>query len=159
MPATKIGGNTTNILSCYFWEQIWHIKLNVYIRKSKLTSRKHCLLALLFSRNAKETHTDQIILQVLYSVWKETSYKPSKVVATKNFFPSVYVVSTACFEKGFLFLVITERHDFLYKFIVNQRFLQLRCCCFLKTVVWKSSCFMPAIPTIILQCSSNKGPN
>ena len=57
-----------------------------------------------------------------YGIWKETARKPSKVAASKNFFSSVYVADTTCFDECFLFDVITERYDILYKFIITQRF-------------------------------------
>ena len=57
-----------------------------------------------------------------YSTWIETSHKPSKVAAAKDFLPNVYVIGTACFDECFLFHVIIGRHYFSYKFIVTRRF-------------------------------------
>ena len=74
--ATKTGGNSTNIWNCYF--SLWHIRLNIYIWKTKFSSLKQHLFVLLFSRNAKKTHTSQSILQVIYSVWNERSHKVLK---------------------------------------------------------------------------------
>ena len=88
----------------------------------------------------------------LYFVWKETFQKSSEVAATKNFFPSPYGTSTACFDECFLFYVIIEKHDFLCKFIVTQRFFATAM--FLRSLQQcfeRSSYFMPIIPTIILQ--------
>ena len=39
-----------------------HIKINIYIQKTKFTSHEH-LLNLVFSRNANKTHTDQSMLR------------------------------------------------------------------------------------------------
>ena len=39
------------------------MKLNIYTWKTKFSSHKQDLFGLLFSWNAKEAHTDQIILQ------------------------------------------------------------------------------------------------
>ena len=50
------------------------------------------------------------------------SDKPLKVAAVKKSFPSVYITNTTCFDECFLFHVITERHNFLYKFAVTQKF-------------------------------------
>ena len=41
---------------------LWHIRLNIYIWKTKFSSHKHYLFGLLFFRNAKKTCTDQSIL-------------------------------------------------------------------------------------------------
>ena len=42
-----------------------------------------------------------------FTLWKETTPKPSKVATAKDFSHSVHVIVTICFEKYFLFLVIT----------------------------------------------------
>ena len=65
LSTTKIGGNTTNILNCYFQNKftLWPISLNIYIWKTKFTSNKQYFSGLLFSRNAKKAHADQTILQ------------------------------------------------------------------------------------------------
>ena len=44
------------------------MKLKIYIENTKFTSHKQHLLGRLFSANAKNTYTDQIILQDFYSV-------------------------------------------------------------------------------------------
>ena len=44
----------------------------------------------------------KLFYTIFHSVWKETSHKPSKVAAAKNFFSSVYVIGTACFSECFL---------------------------------------------------------
>ena len=65
MSATKIGGNRTKILNCFFFQNkftIWHITLNIHIWKTNFSFHKHYLFGLFFSRNAKKTHTDQSIL-------------------------------------------------------------------------------------------------
>ena len=63
--ATIIGGNTTNILNCYFQKIfiLWHIRLKIYMWKTKFSFHKQYLFGLLFSRNAKKAYTDQSILQ------------------------------------------------------------------------------------------------
>ena len=55
---------------------LWDIKLNIYMQKTKFTPRNQYFFGLLLSRNVKKPHTDQSILQVFYSVWKETNQKP-----------------------------------------------------------------------------------
>ena len=62
MSASKIGKNTTNILTCYFSKWIFtlgHQTKYLHIEKTKFTSHKQYLFGLPFSRNAKKTHTDQ----------------------------------------------------------------------------------------------------
>ena len=90
MSATKIGENVTNV-----------IKLKIYMKKTNFTSHKQYLLGLLFSRNAKESHTDQSILQCFYSPLKERTHKPAKETAAKNVFSSVYVIGTTYFVECF----------------------------------------------------------
>ena len=43
----------------------WHIRLSIYIWKTKFTSHNQYLFGLLISTNAKKTHTNKDILQVL----------------------------------------------------------------------------------------------
>ena len=73
-----------------------------------------------------------------YSIWKEASHKLLKVAAVKKYSSSVYIVNSNCFDKCFLFHVITRKHYFLYKFVVTQRFstiaMLLRS---LRQVFWK----------------------
>ena len=47
--------------------KLWHIKLTISIKKSKFTSYRQYLFALLFSEKPKKTRTDQNSLQVFYS--------------------------------------------------------------------------------------------
>ena len=73
---------------------------------------------------------------------KKTSHKPLKVAAAKKSFPSACTTDTTCFDECFLFHVIYERHYFLCKFIVTQRFgtiaMLLRS---FKQVFWIKSAF------------------
>ena len=55
----------------------------------------------LLRKSINFAHADQIILGAFYCVWKDTSHKPSKVAAAKNFFPGVYLIGTACFMNVF----------------------------------------------------------
>ena len=60
----------------------------------------------------------------------------------KNFFPSVYVIGTTCFDKCFLFDVINGRHYFFYKFIIIQSFFATTMLLYsLKKVFRKKSVF------------------
>ena len=55
------------------------------------------------------------------SVSKEASHKPLKVAAAKNYFPSVFILDTTCFDECFLFYVVTGSIIFLHEFYVTQR--------------------------------------
>ena len=142
MSAKKIGGNTTNILNCYYQNKftLWHTRLTIYIWKSKFSSSKQYLFGLLFSRNAKETHTDQSILQIFLLSLKKNISQTFKTAAPKKSFPNAYIIDTTFFDECFLFHVIIGRHYFLYIFIVTQRFdttaMLLRS---LKQLFWKKS--------------------
>ena len=99
-------------------------------------------------------HT-KLYYKCFYSVWKDTSHKPSKVVAVKAFLPSVYVIRTAFFDECCLFHVIIGRHYSLYKLIVIQRFsattMLLR---FLKRV----HILCPLSPQQYYNAANTKGP-
>ena len=57
------------------------------------------LFGLLFSKNAKQSHTKQKILQpFLPCLKKKASQKPLKIAVTKISFPSGYSINTTCFE-------------------------------------------------------------
>ena len=98
------------------------------MKKTSFTSHKQHLLGLLFSRNAKETHADQIILQCFYSLSKERTHKPSKEVAAKNFISSVNVIGTNSFGECFLPHLITRTYCFSQKCVVALRFFLAPCC-------------------------------
>ena len=114
--ATKIGEDATKILNCYFSKQIYplaHQTKYLKMWKSKFTSNKQYLCCLLFSRNVKTNIQTKVYYIFLYPLWKETTHKPSNVVAATNLFSSVYVIGITCFDECFSFCVITGRHYFL----------------------------------------------
>ena len=94
----------------FFYDKftLWHIKLH----KEKQVYEKY-LIGLIFSGISKKIHTSQVYYKFFYSVWKETTNKPSKVVTSETFFSSVYVIVITCFDKCFLFHMITGRNCFL----------------------------------------------
>ena len=110
--------------------------------KTIFNSHNQYLVGLLVSRNAKKTHTDQIILPVFFTLSEKKRLKNLRKWQLKNnFFPSVYVFGKACLDQCFLFHVITWRH-FLYKFMVTQRFfVTVKFLRSLKQVFWKKSVF------------------
>ena len=76
------------------------------------------------------------------SARKCLSHRPSKAASAKNVFTSVYVIGTFCFDKCFLFYVITGRHFLYKKFIVTQRlFATAMLLRSLKQVFWKKPVF------------------
>ena len=133
MSATEISENTSNILNCYFSSQIYTLthQTSWKCRKLKLlfVDRTYFIVsALLMQRRLIQT---KVHFTFCYSVRIETTHKPSKVVAAKIFFSSVYVIDATCFDKYFLFHVVTGRHYFGQKFVVPLRFVQPPYCCFL----------------------------
>ena len=117
MSAENVGRNTTNILNCYFQNKftLWHIRLNIYIWKTKFTSNKQYFSGPLFSRNAKKTHTYQSILQAFLLCLKIDVSRTFKVEAAKSSFPSVFSIDTTCFDESFLLYVITANNFFTQK--------------------------------------------
>ena len=83
------------------------------MQEIKLTSYKLYLFGHIFSVRAKKARTEQSTLNFFYSVHIETTNKPSKEAAAKMLFCSVHVIDANCFNKCFLFHVITRRHYFL----------------------------------------------
>ena len=85
----------------------------------------------------------KVYYKCFYSVWKETSHRPTfKVAATKKSPTGVYIIDKTCFVECFLFHVITERRYFLYKVSVTQRFVAITMLLrSLKQVFWKRSTF------------------
>ena len=83
----------------------------------------------LFVRNVKKTDKDQSILQAfLLAVSKETSHKPLKVAAAKKFFPIVFIIDTTCFDKCFLFHMITGNSIFYLHILLPRGLVQSPCC-------------------------------
>ena len=66
----KIGENISNILNFFVQNKLtlYQIKLNIYIWKSKFTSRKWYLFVSVFPRNVNRINTDQSIYKLSYSV-------------------------------------------------------------------------------------------
>ena len=89
MFTTKIGENTSNIFNYFFQNKLtlYHIKLNIFIWKTKFTSHEQYLFVPLLFRNLKMTNTDQIMYRLSYSVWKVTTHKPSNVADVTTFSP------------------------------------------------------------------------
>ena len=67
-------------------------------------------------RSKEDSHRlSTVYYKFCCSVWTETTQKTVEVTTAKNFFSSVYVTVTTCFDKCFWFHVITGRYCFLNK--------------------------------------------
>ena len=62
-------------------------------RKTKFTSCNLTCHGLFFPRNAGNNHTDQSILLAFYSVWQESTHKPSKIEYAKKTFSPLCMLS------------------------------------------------------------------
>ena len=126
---------------------LWHIRLNIYLWKTRFFSREQYLFDLSYLEMQRRPIETKAYNKLSNSVWKERSHKLLKVANAKKPFPSGCTIDTTCFDECFLFHVIAGRHYFLYKFIVTQRFgtttMLLRS---LKQVFWKKSTFYSYYP-------------
>ena len=113
-----------------------HIRLNIYMRKSKLSSYKEYLFDLLFSTNAKKAHADQSIPRTFLLCLKRNVLQSFKKSSCKKVLIRCVCIDPICFEECFLFHVISGKHYFLYKFIVTQRL-----CAIAMLLFWKKSVF------------------
>ena len=145
MSATKIGGNTTNILNCYFQNKftLWHIRLNIYIWKTKFTSNKQYFFGLLFSRNAKKTDADQSINNKLslFSLKRSVS-QTFKSSSCKRVFPKCAYHWYNLLRWMFFIPCDNCKQYFLHKFIITQRLgATAMLLCSFKQVFWKKFAF------------------
>ena len=92
--ATKIADSTTNVFKLLFF------RLNPHFNSSDLIDTFSFL------------PFTKVPLTRFYSVRIKTTHKPSKEVAAKNFFSSVYVIGATCFDEFFLSHVIIEKRSF-----------------------------------------------
>ena len=73
-----------------------------------------------------------------YSVWKETSQKPFKVIAAKS--PVVYIIDTTCFAEYILFYVITGKQFLRQIYCYSEVWLNRHVVAFFETSVLKEVC-------------------
>ena len=128
---------------------LWHVRLNIYIWKTKFSSDKHYLFGLLFSRNAKKTHTDQSILPTFILCLKRNVWQTLKGSSCKEVFPKCvyhgynlirWIFFIPCGNwKTFFFIQLNDIH----RFGVTAMLLGS-----LKQVFWKKS----IDSTVTLQC-------
>ena len=123
-----------------------YFNLNIYIWKSKFTSHKQYLFGLVFSGNAKKTHTEQSILQFSLLCLKRSDSQSFKSSNCKENFSPVCIFFVQLASKVFLFRLITGRFCFEQKFVFVLRFVAITMLwilgnkCF-ETLV-KTSCFL-----------------
>ena len=101
---------------------------------------------ILFSRNAKETHTDQSILQCFFLSLKRKDSQTFKRSRRKKIFSSVYVIGTTCFDECFLLHVITGKHHFSQKYFVALKF-------FNRLILWKYVFLLICVKTEVRYCN------
>ena len=116
----------------------WYIRLNIYIWKTKFSSHKHCLFGLLFSRNAKKTHTDQSILLTFLLCLKRNVSQTLKSSSCKKVF-------TKCVYHGYnllrwMFFVPCDNWKTFF-FIQTYRYPEVWCnrhvATLFETSIWK----------------------
>ena len=74
----------------FLTEHLWWLllRLNIYIWKTKFSSHKRYLFGLLFSRNARKTHTDQSILLTFLLCLKRNVSPTLKRSSCEKVFPN-----------------------------------------------------------------------
>ena len=80
--------------------------------ETKFSSHKRYLFGLVFSRNAKKTHTDQSILPTFLLSLKRSVSKTLEKSSCKKVFPKCVFYGSNLLRECFSFLVITGRHSF-----------------------------------------------
>ena len=146
MSATKIGGNTTNILLLFFTIN-FHFATSNQIstyRKLNLPLKSSIYFVFLSLEMQNRLEQTKVCYALSYFVWKETIHKPLQVAAAKTLFSSAFVIVTTSFDECFLFYVITGKHYFSWKINVTLSFLWAPCYCFLwNQCSERSPYFMP----------------
>ena len=100
----------------------WHIKLSVYQCKNKSTSHIQYLFGHLFSRNAKKTHADQMIVQVFLALSEKKHLTNLQKKKLRKTFSQVRMLLVQLASMNvFLFHMITGRRYSLHKFTITQR--------------------------------------
>ena len=136
MSVTKISENTSNIL---FFKPNLHFVTSNWIstcRKLNLLLANSTYLIVYALLKQRRLNTDQSTLQVLLLCSKWNDSQTVKSSSCKIKFSSVYAVDPTRFDECFLFHVVTGRHYFWQKFVVELRFFQPPYCYF----IW-NKCF------------------
>ena len=139
MSTTKIGGNRTNILNCYFSKYMYTLAhQTIYLHmENYITSHKQYFFGLLFSRNAKKTDAHQSILQTFLI---QSQKKRLRNLLKKQI------------QKSLSFHVITATSIFYTNLSLQRVLVQLPCCYVLSSKCFKRSPhFISIISTLILR--------
>ena len=129
-----------------------HIRLNIWIWKTKFTSYKQYFFFLVFPSWEMERRPIQtkVYNKLFYPVSKEAS-QTFKSRAAKKYFPSVFIIDATCFDECFLFYVITGHSIFYTNLLYPRGLVQPPCCCILWNKCFaRSPDFVFVILTIIL---------
>ena len=121
--ATKIGGNTTNILTAIFQNNLKLWKSDYISAYGKLNVLPISSNYLVFSSLEMQVRLKQPKknYKFFYCLKINISKTFKKWQLQKTSFPRVYITDATCFDECFFFHVITEMH-FSYKFIVTRCF-------------------------------------
>ena len=138
MSATKIGGNTTAILNCYF-------KINLHFGTSDYISTYGKLNLLPINsifwssllEKCKDWCRQKYTTSFPYPVLKEVSHKPLKIAAAKKSFPSVFIINTTCFDEGFSFHVINANSIFTQSYRYPEAWFNRHVAVFFQTNFWE----------------------
>ena len=156
MSVTKIDGNTTKILNCFFFQNkftLWHIRINIYIWKTTFSSHKHYPVGLFFSRNAKKPHADQSILLTFILCQKRNISQTLKVGSGKKvFLKCVYHWYNLL---RWMFFIMCDNWKTFFS-IQTYRYREAWCnrhvAALFQATFWKSPYCIFIISTITLQC-------
>ena len=119
--------------------------------KTKFTSYKQYLFGLLFCKNAKKVHTDQIILQVFLLCLKRSVLQTFESSSCNKHFAKCLCYFRACFDECFLFHVIIGRNIFYKNLLLAEGPLEPPCCRFFWNKCFeRSPYFISFASTIIL---------
>ena len=86
---------------------LWHIKLNIYIHKSKLFLMNSIYLVFSTVEMQKTLIQSKLCYKFFYCVWKRITHKSSKVAAAKQLFSSVClcVIGECRFQRMFFYSI------------------------------------------------------
>ena len=138
MSATEIGGNTTNILNCYFSKQVYTL---AHQTKSLRMVTEIFFLKTVFFWSSREMQRrlrqTKVYYELFYWVSKEVSQKLLKVAAAKKFFPSLFIIDRTSFDECFLFYVITASSIFTQIYRYPEAYCNRHVAAFFETNVLK----------------------
>ena len=118
-----------------------HIRLNIYIWRTKLSSHTVFIWSSLLKKCKEDTYIPKYTTN-FFAPSEKKPHKPFKLAVAKRSFASVYIIDTTCFDEYFLFHAITRG------FIVIQiyRYLEVWCnrhvAAFFETSILEGVCIL-----------------